>query len=128
MGKRDLPPETHQALDYNLLVSTLETIDGEPVIVRPSRRDEAAPAAGIASMVGVLQQTKPTRYPGREFSIGSPYPDRYPEHLAGGIIFLDTDSFEAANLRTFDGNDYFAVSVTTRPVEILIQDQNSTYP
>ena len=128
MGKSDLPPETHQVLDYDLLVSTLETIDGEPVIVRFSPRDEAAPAAGIASIVGVLRQTTPARYPGREFSVGSPYPDRYPEHLAGGILFLDADSFEAASLRTFDGNDYFAISITTRPVEILIQGRDSTYP
>ena len=51
-----------------------------------------------------------------------------PRRLAGGIFFLDEDSFEAATLKTFDGNDYFAISILTRSVEILVQDENSTYP
>ena len=115
-------------MSYDRLVSTLETIEGEPVIVRLIPRTEIGPAAGIASLVGVLHQTTPARYQGREFSVGNPYPNRYPDHLAGGILFLDQSSFEAASLKTFDGNDYFAITITTRPVEILIQDQDSTYP
>ena len=115
-------------MDYDRLVSTLDTIDGEPVVVRLAPREDVGPAAGIASIVGVLRHVVPARYEGQEFSIGDPYPDRYPARLAGGIFFLDEDSFEAATLETFDGNDYFAISILTRSVEILVQDENSTYP
>ena len=96
--------------------------------MRFSPRGKGRVGAGIARIVGVLRQTTPARYPGHEFSIGSPYPDLYPEHLAGGVLFFHADSFEVASLRTFDGNDYFTICITTRPVEILIQDQDSGSP
>jgi hypothetical protein len=82
----DLPREAHQEpLDYNRLVSTLDMIDGEPVIVRlASREADNESTAGVASIVGKLKHQVPARYEGHEFSIGSPYPDRNPERLAGG--------------------------------------------
>jgi hypothetical protein len=65
---------------------------------------------------------------GHEFSIGSPYPDRAPEHLAGGVLYINEVTFENSVLTTFDGNDYFAISIRTRAMEILIQDDGSAYP
>jgi hypothetical protein len=125
-----LPREVRQEpLDYNRLVSTLDLIDGEPVIVRlASREADNEFTAGVASIVGELKHQVPSRYEGREFSIGSPYPDPYPAHLAGGILFIREETFEGATLTTFDGNDYFIISIKTRCLEIIVQDGDSTYP
>jgi hypothetical protein len=54
--------------------------------------------------------------------------DRHPEHLAGGVLFINEGTFERATLTTFDGSDYFAISITTRRMEILVRDTTSTYP
>jgi hypothetical protein len=76
VAKSDLPREARQELDYPRLVSTLDMIDGEPVIVRlASREADNQSTAGVASIVGELRQV-PARYEGHEFSIGRPYPDR----------------------------------------------------
>jgi hypothetical protein len=129
VAKTDLPREARQKpLDYNRLVSTLDMIDGEPVIVRLSSREaDNESTAGVASIVGELHQV-PARYEGHEFSIGSPYPDRNPEHLAGGVLFVREETFESATLSTFDGNDHFSISIKTRCLEILVHDGASTYP
>jgi hypothetical protein len=125
-----LPREVRQEpLDYNRLVSTLNLIDGESVIVRiASREADNVNTAGVASIVGELKQQMPARYEGHEFSIGSPYAERYPEHLAGGILFIREETFESATLTTFDGNDYFLISIKTRRLEIIVQDGDSTAP
>lgn len=129
MAKTDLPREAHRKpLDYDRLVSTLEMIDGEPVIVRLSPREaDSEPVSGAASIVGALKHQVPALLEGHEFSIGSPYPDRNPEHLAGGILFLNEGTFESATLTTFDGNGSFIISIQTRCMEILVQDGDSTY-
>ncbi|MGC9221988.1 MAG: hypothetical protein ACP5H2_11675 [Solirubrobacteraceae bacterium] len=130
MGKTDLPRETRrETLDYGRLITTLDSIDGESVVVRLSTRKahgEASP--GVASIVGQIRHQVPSRYEGDEFSIGSPYPDRYPEHLAGGVLFLSQETFQSATLTTFDGNDYFIICIETCCTAILIQDSSSTYP
>jgi hypothetical protein len=125
-----LPREVHQQpLDYNRLVSTLDLIDGEPVIVRlASRGADNQSTAGVASIVGELKHQVPERYEGHEFSIGSPYPDRSPEHLAGGILFIREETFESAMLTTFDGNDYFVIGIKTGCLDITVHDGDSTYP
>ena len=129
-GKTDLPREVRQEpLNDEQLVSTLELIDGETVIVRlASREADNANTAGMASIVGELRHQTPARYEGHEFSIGTPYPDRDAEHLAGGILFIREATFEDATLSTFDGNDYFIIAIRTRRVEIIVQDGGSTYP
>jgi hypothetical protein len=129
VSKNDLPREAgQQPLDYSQLVSTLELIEGECVIVRiTSRETDDGSTAGVASIVGELHRV-PARYEGHEFSIGSPYPDRYPEHLAGGILFIREETFESASLTTFDGNDYFAIGINTGGLEITVHDSDSTYP
>jgi hypothetical protein len=118
-----------KSLEYRELISTLALIDGEPVIVRLSPREpDLGPAAGVASIVGELRHQVPARYEGQEHSIGTPYPDRHHQHLSGGILFIDEATFENATLRTFDGNDYFSISIETRSMQILVQDVDSTYP
>lgn len=130
MGKVDLPREVSQeALDFNRLISTLEMIDGEPVIVRlMAREGDPDSAPGAASIVGELRHQLPGRYAGHEFSVGSPYPDRYPAHLAGGVLFFNEGTFESATLTTFDGNDYFIIAIKTGTYEILVEGIDSTYP
>ena len=130
MTKTDLPREARQQpLDYIQLVSTLDMIDGELVIVRlASCEADHESTAGVASIVGELTRQVPARYGGHEFSIGSPYPDRNPEHLAGGVLFIRAKTFESATLTTFDGNDHFTISIKTRCLEILVHDGDSTYP
>ena len=118
-----------KSITYEELISTLDLIDGEPVIVRLNPREaDRRSAAGVASIVGELRHQVPARYEGHEFSIGTPYPDRDCRHLAGGILFIDEATFHNATLRTFDGNDYFSITITTRSMEILVQDVDSTYP
>jgi hypothetical protein len=129
VGKAQLPREAREDIpDFGQLISTLELIDGESVIVRFDLRDsDRVGEPGIASLVGEIRQV-PARYEGREFSIGTPYPEHAPEHLAGGVLFLDEETFESASLSTFDGNDYFIIGITTRRLLILIQDSDSTAP
>jgi hypothetical protein len=130
VSRADLPREVqNQPLDYDRLIMTLDIVVGESVIVRLSARGDDDPAgSGLASVVGTLKHEVPARYEGHEFSVGSPYPDRYPEHLGGGVFFLNENDFTSASLRTFDGNAYFAIGIETRFVSILIQDGDSTYP
>jgi hypothetical protein len=108
VAKTDLAREAHRKpLDYNRLISTLDMVDGEPVIVRLTPREaDTESMPGAASIIGELKHRLPARYEGQESSIGSPYPDRNPEHLAGGILFINEETFESATLTTFDGNDY----------------------
>ncbi|HXO08197.1 MAG TPA: hypothetical protein VN880_09195 [Solirubrobacteraceae bacterium] len=130
MAKTDLPREVpREPLDYNRLISTLGMIDGESVVVKLIPREaDREPTPGVASIISELRHQVPARYDGHEFSIGSPYPDRYPEHLAGGILFINEGTFESATLTTFDGNDYFAIFIKTRCMKILVQDDASSYP
>jgi hypothetical protein len=79
-------------------------------------------------MVGELRHQVPGRYASSEFSIASPYPDRAPACLGGGVLFLREADFEGATLTTFDGNDYFIVSIKTHSLQILVQAADSTYP
>jgi hypothetical protein len=113
VAKSVLPPELpRQSLAFSELISTLKTIDGETVIIKLNARVESdGPPGGLASMVGDLHQQRPARYPGHEFSIGDPYPDRSGPHLGGGILFIDEPTFEDASLHTFDGNEYFRISI-----------------
>jgi hypothetical protein len=76
-GNRALPQDVRQQpLSYDGVISTLESVDGEPVIVRIYLRDEdPARASGAASMVGELRHQTPGRYDSDEFSLASPYPD-----------------------------------------------------
>ncbi len=130
MAKQDLPAEVSGLqLAYGQLISTLDTVQGESVIVRlSSREDDDHSTAGIASIVGELKHEIPARYEGHEFSIGSPYAERSPDYLAGGILFIRQDTFESAALSTFDGNDYFIIGITTRELNIIVQDGDSTAP
>jgi hypothetical protein len=130
VAKADLPREVDGApLQFEQLISALDTVDGETVVVRlDSPRAQQAPAGGLASLVGELHHRRPARYEGHEFSIGTPYPDRDPGQLAGGILFLDARTFRSATLTTCDGNDYFAFSISTDGAQILLQDADSTYP
>lgn len=130
MGKSVLPREvSQQPLSYSRLISTLETVDGERVIVRIYPGDEdPAHTSGAASLVGELRHQVPGGYGSNEFSVASPYPDRAPAHVGGGVLFLNESTFERATLTTFDGNDYFIVSVKTHTLRIFIQDADSTFP
>ncbi len=130
MAKTDLPREMERgSLDYNRVISTLDMIDGESVVVTLIARDADRDATpGTASIIGELRHQVPARYEGNEFSVGSPYPDRSPEHLAGGILYISEGTFESAALTTFDGNDYFSISIRTRSMEIIVQDDASAYP
>jgi hypothetical protein len=128
VARTHLPREAqHVPLDYERLIATLDALEGESVVVRLSR-GELRQDSGAASIVGELRHQLPGRFEGHEFSIGSPYPDRYPDHLAGGILFIDSATFTSATLSTFDGNDHFIVSIRTHALDILVQDVTSTYP
>jgi hypothetical protein len=130
VSKFELPRQAdRESLDFGRLISTLNLIDGECVVVRLSTREEPEGdrSPGVASIVGDLRQV-PARYQGHEFSIGTPYAERYPEHLAGGVLFLNEGTFRSATLTTFDGNDYFIISIQTRSMHILVQDSDSTAP
>jgi hypothetical protein len=118
-------------LTFPQLVQTLDLIEGESVVVMlHAVAPEPAEVQQIASIVGVIRRGA-TRFADRgvyEFSVGEPYPDTYPGHLAGGILFLKERVFLDAKLKTFDGNDYFVISISTAAFEILVQDGDSGYP
>lgn len=128
MAKSDLPREVNRKpLDYGQLVSVLDLIEGECVIVRLTTGADRSSTAGVASLVGELHHV-PARYEGDEFAVGSPYPDHNLEHPVGGVIFINEHDFEGASLSTWDGNDNFAIGIDTRFIKILVQDRDSTYP
>ena len=56
------------------------------------------------------------------------YAELFPDYLAGGILFIREDTFESATLSTFDGDDYFIIGITTRALNIIVQDGDSTVP
>jgi hypothetical protein len=128
VAKRDLPPNLErEELSFAELVATLKLIEGESVTVRLTSRElHRGPAAGLASIVGELRYLVTERYDKHEISIGDPYAEDFPEKLAGGIVFLSEASFEGAAFGTFDGNDYFWISIITLSLEILIGDVDST--
>jgi hypothetical protein len=127
VSKTELPRDTRgEDLDYDRLISTLESVVGESVVVRLSTPAvEGDLSLNVASIVGQLRHEVPARYEDHEFSIGSPYAERYPEHLAGGVLFLNEQTFRSATLTTFDGNDYFILSIETRSMQILLQNWNA---
>lgn len=132
MAKADLPREVAaQPLTFEQLVHTLGLIAGEPVIMSVHAvGHEPEENQQIASIVGVIRRGA-DRFADQgvcEFSVGDPYPDTYPCHLAGGILFLNERVFLNAKLTTFDGNDYFMISISTAAFEILVQDGDSAYP
>lgn len=132
MAKADLPREVAaQPLTFEQLVHTIGLIEGESVIVRVRAvGSEPEEIHQIASIVGVIRRGA-ARFADHgvcEFSVGDPYPDTYPSHLAGGILFLNERVFLSAKLTTFDGNDYFMISISTAAFEILVQDGDSTHP
>jgi hypothetical protein len=130
VSKSELPRETQrQPLDYLALISTLDAVSGEPVVVtvRPREADQDRSAQGV-SIVGELRHEVSARYEDHEFSIGSPYAERYPEHLAGGVFFLCEQTFRSGVLTTFDGNDYFIIAIETRDMRIVVQDSDSGAP
>jgi hypothetical protein len=86
VAKTDLPRGlSRESLDYDRLISTLVMVDGEAVVVRLSPRCADRHSSGAASIIGELRNQVPARYAGSEFSNGSPYPDRYPEHLVSRV-------------------------------------------
>ena len=99
----------------------MDAAEEEFVIVRiSSREDDNESTAGIASIVGEIRLVPRARYGGHEFSIGSPSVERSPEYLAGGVLFIQEETFESATLTTFDGNDYFIIAITTPAADILV--------
>jgi hypothetical protein len=84
VAKTDLPREAgRKPLDHNRLISTLDLIDREPVIVRLTPREaDRESTSGTASTIGELKHQVPARYGGHEFSIGS----RIEQPLQRGFI------------------------------------------
>ena len=130
VGKEVLPREARGVdLDYDRLISTLESVLGEFVVVRFSTRDvDRGGPTNLVSIVGELRHEVPARYEDHEFSVGTPYAERYPEHVAGGVFFLNEEAFRIAKLTTFDGNDYFVLHIETHSGHIVIQSGDSTAP
>ena len=55
-------------LDYDQLISTLDLIDGEPVIVRLTPREaDRESISGAASIIGELKHQMPARYEAMSF-------------------------------------------------------------
>jgi hypothetical protein len=130
VGRAQLPPETRLPItDLPGLISTLDLIDGEHVVVRFDRRNvpDGRPT-DVVSLVGELRHQATARCQDHEYAVGTPYAERDPEHVVGGVFFLSQGTFESASLRTFDGNDYFAIIIVTRDLEILVQDSDSGSP
>jgi hypothetical protein len=96
VAKSDLPREVGQrSLDYAQLVSTLEMIDGERVIVRiASRETDDESTAGVASILGELHHV-PARYEGHE---SGPYAPSNPSRP--NVICLAIPSGQIALLRS----------------------------
>lgn len=63
MARTDLPREAcRKPLDYNRLISTLDMIDGEPVIVRLTPREaDRESMSGAACIIGELKHQVPAR-------------------------------------------------------------------
>jgi hypothetical protein len=69
-----------------------------------------------------------TPEPGRDALIGRRrIRTAIPSIWRGGILFIREETFEGATLTTFDGNDYFIISIKTRCLEIFVHDGDSTY-
>jgi hypothetical protein len=82
VAKTDLPREMQRgSLDYNRVISTLDMIDGEFVVVTLISRDaDRAATPGAASIIGELRHQVPGRYEANEASREL---DRHPSRATG---------------------------------------------
>jgi hypothetical protein len=138
MAKSDLPVEVdNRRLSYVELLSTLEMVDGEQVVVMLSALDCRTPTTEDAtvrsphtavSLVGEIHRSPPRHLGTNEFVIGTPFEDLYPDRLAGGVLYLSEDDFKEGALTTYDGNDFFNIAISTTGFKIFIQDQGGGSP
>jgi hypothetical protein len=111
---RQLPREHEGALSFDELIATLRLLEGEEVVLSVD-----------AGAYGRLQVKGPLR----GYRYGDPDPSwgvrlGFAVGDAGRLLMAESD-FRAARLVTFDGNDYFTVSMTFGDLDHLIGDPDS---
>jgi len=111
---RQLPREHEGALSFDELIATLRLLEGEEVVLFVN-----AGAYGHLQVKGLL----------RGYGYGDPDPSwgvrlGFAVGDAGRVLMAESD-FRAAKLITFDGNDYWEVSMTFGDLEYMIGNPES---
>jgi hypothetical protein len=93
--KDQLPADHHGDLDFKALVETLQLLEGEEVVLWLSAGKQAR-----VQVKGVL----------RFYDYGGGWGKGFAVSPAGRVLLVE-DDFRSADLWTFEGNEYFSVSI-----------------
>lgn len=106
----ELPEECMRELDYRALVETLALLEDENVCLSMSGLESHSGEKGpLVTVSGVLHKAG---HSGNSFAIG-----------ASGRLVLYEQDFVSASLRTYDGNDYFTLTIHFSKVSIVLSDE-----
>lgn len=106
----ELPDECMCELDYRALVATLALLEDEKVCLSIAGHDLHPGGNGPQVTVrGVLHKTG---HSGDSFAIGD-----------DGRLVLYEPGFVSASLRTYDGNDYFMLTIRFDEVSFVLADE-----
>jgi hypothetical protein len=109
----ELPEECTKELDYRALVDTLSLVEGETVCVQINGLS-SRPSGGEAPRIGFV---------GRLRNIGYSWAEGFAVGDSGRILLYEPD-FVSASLWTYDGNDFFALTIRCGDVEFLVGDES----
>jgi len=106
----DLPQEFSGPLDFVQLLALLDALDGERVGVQALPLDGSDMVSCVA-IAGTLRRLAPDGLMGNCFAIGD-----------GARLVLAEEDYRSAHLATYDGNDFFKLSIQLRTGSILLGD------
>ncbi len=110
----ELPHEFDGHLDYDELIELLTAVEGEEVFVHLGWGRTEQRSAYTVAIVGTLQRVRldKEKHPDfgdeEHFTVGSGESLPY-----GGSLILARSRVHGAQLRTMDGNDFFAFAIDT---------------
>ena len=109
-----LPKEFERELDYRGLLDTLALLEGEYVGLALGGLSSRRPLGGRAARLGVAGQLRRITYSWADvFAVGE----------SGRLLLYEPD-FVSAALWTYDGNDFFRITIQLGDVTFLIGDES----
>jgi hypothetical protein len=109
-GRRALPPETHQVLGYDELIDTLRLLENEQVCLCKTFGESDGKGSRF-EVVGTLRHL--------------PYSSAHCFAIGQARLLLRPGDFVEASLWTFDGNDFFQISLRFGDQQLTIGDAGS---
>ena len=108
----ELPEECSRELDYRALVETLSLLEDEEVCLS---------ILGLESHPGGKAPRVVVR--GALRKVGHSWADSFAIGSGGSMVLYEPD-FVSASLRTYDGNDFFALTMRFGEASFLVGDES----